>query len=494
MSEFQTLGNMGCYLEENNVFTFQIGTDPTMGMDMNTNQYPTNMPLISPGLGIANRWLNVNGYNICARGMDNKKCERIEQDIENNRLLPRLIAKQINMLYGKGPRVYREALTDNKIIRHWEEQPVIQRWLDSWPENGIEMSYTDFALALIKRYYFFRDYFTKWRMSQGKAVGLLPVAGLELLENKYCRLATHKQDVAEDVVLYNDFQYVVFGNWNYGAAKFKVYPLFRIKDLDKINYAAVSHHRESSVGSFYGENETYEGVKIHLKTSNDLPQFIDSFLHNSLAAKIHLIIPNAWVESKRKQITALCNENKKRKEEGKELIKYNGIELGTEYMESYMIQYTKEELRRFANYLSGKNNQGKAFTTYSFRSGQNSEEERWKVETIDLKYKEYITSLIDVDKRVDEVLLSAVGMDSSISSVSKEGVISKSGADVYYNYLLYIMSLTPDDEKCSEPFNMAIKINFPKLYNQGYRIGYYREVPSRQEEVSPANRLNNQQS
>lgn len=102
--------------------------------------------------------------------------------------------------------------------------------------------------------------------------------------------------------------------------------------------------------------------------------------------------------------------------------------------------------------------------------------------------------MIDYDKRADEALLSAVGLDPSISSVSKDGVISKSGADVYYNYLIYLMSLTPDDEVCSEPFNQAIQINFPELYKEGYRIGFYREVPSRQEEVSPKERLNKQQS
>ena len=113
---------------------------------------------------------------------------------------------------------------------------------------------------------------------------------------------------------------------------------------------------------------------------------------------------------------------------------------------------------------------------------------------MDLKYKEYIDALISYDKRADEVLLSSVGLDSSISSVSKDGVISKSGADAYYNYLIYIMSLTSEDEICSEPFNLAMQINFPDLYNQGYRLGFYREVPARQEDVSPKDRLNKQQS
>ena len=102
--------------------------------------------------------------------------------------------------------------------------------------------------------------------------------------------------------------------------------------------------------------------------------------------------------------------------------------------------------------------------------------------------------MIAYDKRAEEALLSSVGLDSSISAVSKDGVISKAGSDAYYNYLIYIMSLTPEDEICSEPLNMALRVNFPGYYDQGYRIGFYREVPQRQEDISPKDRLNQQQS
>lgn len=491
MSELKMWGNLGCYLDESNVVTFQVGSDPTMQVGMEQEDYNTSY-LNKNTFQL--RWINVDGYNICARGLDNHECEQITKNIKKNRLLPSLIDKQIKMLYGRGPRIYKEKIEDGKIIKEWIVQEDIQNWLKGWLQNGMEMDYKNFGLAVIKRYYFFRDFFVKWRMANGKNIGKKPIAGLELVENKLSRLATLKPDVANDVIFYNDFRFVVIGNWSAGAAKFKVYPLFRINEVDNYQFAAISHHKVSSVDNFYGENETHEGIKTHLKTSNELPEFIDSFLNNSLAAKIHVVIPNAWVESKRKQIKALCDENKLRKKENKELLKYNNIEIGSEYRESFIVLYMKEELRRLSAYLSGKKNQGKAFATLSFKTGQDNSEERWKIETIDLKYKEYISSLIEYDKRMDEVLLGAVGMDSSISSVSKDGVISKSGADVYYNYLLYIQSLTPDDEKCSEPYNMAIEVNFPDLYKQGYRIGFYREIPARQEEVSPKDRLNKQQS
>ena len=158
-----------------------------------------------------------------------------------------------------------------------------------------------------------------------------------------------------------------------------------------------------------------------------------------------------------------------------------------------MVRYVRDEVRKFSSYLSGADNQGKGFSSISFMDAQ-GHEQSWKVETIDLKYKEYIEALISYDKRTEQALLSSVGLDAAISAVDKDGVISKSGSDTYYNYLIYIMSLTSEDEVCAEPLNWALRMNFPELYRQGYRLGLYRDVPQRQEDITPSQRLNQQQA
>ncbi len=487
-NDMQMIGNYGCYADDNNVITFQaggVGSNYHFDVDPEFN---TAIP------GSALSWLNVSGFNIAARGANNMQVEEITSDFKKNRLLPRLIDKQVKMLYGRGPAVYTQQIKDGKEKRVWVEQKQISSWLESWPDKGMETDYKSFSKAIIKNFYFFRDYFVKWRLNLGSMVGLpTQVVGLEIMENKHCRLATTRKDVAGDIIGYNDLKYVAVGKWGYGLTNYKFYPRFTVSDLNKIKYAGISHHREKSVGEYYGENETHVGTRGYIRGSNQTAGYINSFLKNSLAAKIHIIIPNAWINSRRQQITSLCQENKKRAAEHRELLKYNGIEIGTEFKESTLLEYMRLELRKISTYLSGEDNQGKAYASISFKNSS-GEEERWKIETVDLKYKEYITALIDYDKRADEAMLSAVGLDSSISSVSKDGVISKSGADVFYNYLIYLLSLTPDDETCSEPFNMAVKINFPALYEQGFRIGYYRETPSRQEEITVDNRLQNQQS
>lgn len=153
MNKLDMWGNLGCYLDDNNVITFQVGTNPSCSLVREMEQ--DTMPITGYNRNIQHRWLNVDGYNVYSRGTDNRKCECIEVDIKNNRLLPRLISKQVNMLYGKGPRIYKEKLQGNKIVREWTDVPAIQDWLDSWLTNGMEMSYKDFGLAIIKRYYFF---------------------------------------------------------------------------------------------------------------------------------------------------------------------------------------------------------------------------------------------------------------------------------------------------------------------------------------------------
>lgn len=488
-NDLKMIGNYGCYIDDDNVISFQVGDNPSASV-LEPDPAFSSIPEGSfPDL----QWQSMQGFQICSRGFNNMKCEEIASDIKKNRLLPRLITKQVNMLYGHGPAVYIPQITDDKLVKKWVDMPEIIDWLKSWRENGVECDYKEFAKACIKNYYYFRDYFVKWRFTLGKGRAKFPVAGLEVMENKHCRLATTKKDVATDIVYYKDFRYIAVGLWGYGTSTFRIYPKFAMGEVDNYAFAAISHHREKSVDEYYGVNETHQGTKAYIKGSNQTADYINSFLRNSLAAKIHIIIPNAWLESKRTQIGKLCDENKKRAKDGEKLFLYNGIEIGTDYRESTLIMYMQSELRKISRYLSGADNQGKAYATISFKNSQ-GEEERWKIETVDLKYKEYIDALIAYDKRADEVLLSSVGLDSSISSVSKDGVISKSGADAYYNYLIYIMSLSSEDEICAEPFNMAIRLNFPHLYAQGYRIGFYREIPARQEDVSPKDRLNKQQS
>jgi len=180
--------------------------------------------------------------------------------------------------------------------------------------------------------------------------------------------------------------------------------------------------------------------------------------------------------------------------ENKELLKPNGIEVGTEFHEGLLDAYIKAEMRKLTQFLSGITNQGKTFTTYKYQT-EKGDSVGWEIVPLDMKYREYVTALNDYDKRADEVITSSIGIDSSISNISKDGVISKSGSDAYYNYILYMDANLPTAERVScSALNEAISINFPALYKQGFRLGLYTDVPSQQQDISPNDRLQNQQN
>ena len=113
-----------------------------------------------------------------------------------------------------------------------------------------------------------------------------------------------------------------------------------------------------------------------------------------------------------------------------ELLKYNGIDIGTDFKESCMVRYVRDEVRKFSSYQSGADIQGIGFSSISFMDAQ-GHEQSWKVETIVLNYKDKNESLFSYVKRTEQALLSSVVLDAAISAVDKDGVISKCGSDTY---------------------------------------------------------------
>ncbi|MFH0757334.1 MAG: hypothetical protein V2B15_08615 [Bacteroidota bacterium] len=481
MNKFDLDGRYGYYQDADNLISFQIGADTTPGVVDIDRFNNLNLPVL----------YNVGLNKVLIKGETNLLPEEIQLMVGGNRLLPELIEKQVRILYGQGPYVFKKTVVGGRPARQWEDNKEITSWMNAWQISGLQDTIEDFYLKAIRDFYYFEDYWVKWRYNRSRRIGgPAPVLGLEHMDNRRCRLATRKDINLADDPVDQDFQTVVAGNWQYGnERKFKIY-----KRFDPANPlqspVAISYHRNASVGQIYGMNTFYAGIKDWLTGMNRNPKYINSFLKNSLSAKIHLVIPVEWVESVEAKITQYCEENAIKEQAGETLITLNDVEIGTEYKVSTRDKYIAAEIKKLSKFLSGVENQGKLYATYSYVTSDGNPVQ-WKLEPIDLKYKEFISSLTDYDKRADEVTLAAKGLDASISSISKDGVISKSGSDLYYNYIIYMNNLHPAEYICNEAVNMAIRINFPDLYRQGYRVGLYNEIPSRQEDVSPGDRMQN---
>lgn len=272
-------GNAGIYLADGNTFTFQLGEgDSIFGADQLFQSPLLESPFGGTLWMQQHHYLGIQGYQVLMRGHNNQQCDEVTKEIKENRLLPRLYSKEIKMLYGHGLAVYKQAIENGKLVRKYEEQPEVMEWLDSWSSRGIP-SVEEFCKTCIKNFYYFGDFFVKWRFTRGKVIGMgKPVAALEAMENRYCRLATTRQDVASELISYGDFKQVVVGRFSYGLSSYSVYPKFSFNEVDNYRYAAISHHREKSVDEFYGANETHQGARPYIQGSNKTARYINSFL------------------------------------------------------------------------------------------------------------------------------------------------------------------------------------------------------------------------
>lgn len=495
--EYKTLGKVGHFKDGTDVYTFQVGsaispTDPNLVINPNNN-LPAGPVL-----------LQVDNHSVLIKGTLNNNDDVIEGMIKKNRMLPQFIEKQAAILQGKGIYPYKAEFVDNMLVRKWEKQPEIMAWLDSFEANGFD-SATQTMQKILRRYYTFEEYYIKMVMRATRFIDANsrkgyapPVVAFELVENKRCRLASPKKiDVFGDDLEEKDFTKVFVGNWTYGMRRsFKKYVKLTLANLLKHNYG-IAHFKNDSVGDIYGVNKYFEGVKDWIDASNLTPKNINSFIRNSLAAKTHIVVPSEWYASKEDMLQTLCDENRERAAANEDLITMELLdgkilELGTEYRKEFIAKYFKNEIEKCVRFLSGPENQGKIHATLSYRD-EKGNETKWLFETIKQEYKDYVEPLIKYDKRADDVITMGIGLPANISNVDKDGIISKSGSDLFYSYIIYLHSLTMPEEICMRPYNLSLRVNRPDLYAQGYRLGLHNTIPEKQEETSPSNRLKNQQ-
>ena len=466
---------------ETNPITYQIGRGPRAA---SMEEYEEGS---SEKKAAQLRAVPVGPYHVWPNGPDNDDPTVCKELIRGNRLLPSVLEKQISILYGRGPQLYREEFSDSgDVERRYIRDEEIQAWLDSWQQNGIQDDYMTYLNECIRTFYYSEGVFSKFRMTRGIRAGLrgsLPVAGLEHISVTRCRFCTRKDISQRRDITLKDFDQVMVANWadNSAGQEYAVYPLLNRADPTSKN-AAVSYSRNPNFGDdVYATNVFFAGIKEWIQGCNATPAFINSFLENSMSARHHVIIPNAWMVAKQRYIKQLCEENAERKAQGlpmKSIKLGKGsawtIEVGETYSDEILEKYVQMELKKLTNFLSGRGkNQGKVYSSRAFMN-DSGQAEKWEITEIEQKYKEYIEALITYDKRSDMVLLAAKGIDT------------------LYNYLIYLNQQSIAEQVVCADLNYAIKLNFPEKYASGIRIGFYRPVVRRQEDTPPSQRMSSQ--
>lgn len=452
------------------------------------------------GLLDENKCITVNQYHVPIWGDGhNLYPQEVARAIEENKLLPGIIRKQADFLYGKGIYIYKETVvgeSEGAKIKSLPVQPSdIVDWLNSWPSQGVP-SVEEYVRALCTDYYITNTcvtqyHFSKSRRSPNGSGRQMPVRALSYVGSDEARLATDSYNIAEGIK--SAFcKFVVVGDWlRPGSGKFAVYHRL---DASRpfAQPTAIAFNAAHTFGRHvYAYNPWYNGLRDWVKASNLTPKYLNSYLKNALNSHVHVSIPASWVNAQRDQLTALCLQNLHEASAEKRVRSYKGVQLVdpvTNRPYAYSVNMLEDlisnELEKVTQMLSGEGkNQGKLYAT--IKMGQ----EGWAFEDFPGKFKEYFQSVIDYDKRADQVTLAGMGINSSITNVEDDGVISKSGSDVYYNYVVYIASLSYAEHFVLQELNRALSYNFPEQYADGVRIGLQHDIPLRQQEINPADRL-----
>lgn len=414
--------------------------------------------------------------------------------VSENKLLPEVIEKQSRFLYGKGPRLFREIIKgDGENIRRVRvpvEDPQIQNWLDSWEDKGFA-PYQEYLMRMIDDFYYTETCISKYVFSKSRRIGgKEPVYALEYIGSDEARLGTRKKITNFSRITDKDCTLVILADWLFPSSNdYNIYPRFNAaKPFD--NPVSISFNsKKTFTRHIYAFNRWFKGLFDWIRASNLSPKYINSFLKNALNAHIHCIIPGTWYNKHKEILEEICIKNLTGEIVQEE---YRGVKLvdsqGRPYSfyETMMDDLISNELRKITSMMSGEGkNQGKLYATLKWG------EEGWKFEDFPGKYKEFMDSVITYDKRADQVILAGKGISSSITNVENDGVISKSGSDVYYNYLIYVASLTMDEYFVTRDINRAIYLNFPRAKEEGIKLGFWIDIPAKMQETTPADRPQN---
>jgi hypothetical protein len=402
-------------------------------------------------------------YIVHSYGTNNDLPEVIRDVVQNNYIAPGILTKKTQLLWGSGPKLYKEVLENRKLVKDWQENDEIQAWLDSWDAES-------YMLQCCVDYQHVQGVFSKYELSKGARIGKNFINKLEHLPANKARLATHKSSTTTKAtnVIVTDW---TLSNIN-AVLDPKVYELFDFKNPFKFKNSVHYSNMFSFCTDFYTVPDLYGSLEW-LNRSTAIPLILKALSKNSINLKYHVTSPQAFWDKVEKDMKANCTER------------------GLPYKSAMLEEYKAKLLNQISDVLSGEANTGKFWhTTTSFVvDGTNLIEHGWEIKVIDQKIKDFVQSQILISERADRAVSSGVGLHGALGNVN-DGGKADSGAEQIYALKNYMATGIDIPEMIVlKSLNYALKANFP---GKGLKLGFYHIQPEKEQDISPSKRMVNQ--
>lgn len=409
-----------------------------------------------------NKYDFIGDYLVYPFGSNNDLPDLIKEVVQNNYIAPGIIKKKTQLLWGMGPKLYKEAIENRVLVRDWQDDEEVTKWLESWDaESYILQACTD--------YQHLEGVFTRFELSKGSRVGKPFIAKLEHSAPDKTRLASKKNALsrkATDVVV-TDWSFKTI----HALTEYKVYPIFDFTKPFEFRNSIMYSNMYSFCTDYYTVPDLYGSLEW-LNRSTSVPLIFKALSKNGINLKYHIVSPQAFWDKKEEEIKNNCS------------IK------GIVYKASMLKEFQTEFLKKIAVVLSGDENTGKYLhTTKTFTvDGTNLIEHGWDIKVIDQNIKDFVEAQIKISQRADHALSAGIGLHSALGNVSDTGK-SDSGSEQLYalkNYLLTGIDIP--EMIVMKAINYALKINFPE---KKLKLGFYHMVAEKEQNISPGDRIKN---
>lgn len=391
-------------------------------------------------------------WNVFPYGEMNQLPTFLRNVIYSNSIAPGIIGKKNGLFWGKGPKLYKETIVDSVLTREWIEDDEIEKWLDTWDwEKYLQKCTSDYSVI--------ESCYTKFINKKGWRIGsAMEISHLEhVAPNK--PMVVGKLQTPTHIILHRkDF-----------PEQYEVFPLFDKFKPFKSGISILYSNLYTFCSDFFTIPQILGSVPWIIQSSK-IPMFFDALSKNSANIKYHITSPIEFWNQKRSQIQDDCSLKNK------------------PYKESMLTKYKRDLLLQIKDVLSSYENAGKFWHSEQVLAEVGSEvvEQGWVIKPIEQNMRDTVQSHIDIATKADKSTAVGMGVHSAIGNVTEEGR-SGSGSEQYYalnNF--YQIGIDLPEMVIMEAINAAIKINFPN--KKKVKMGFYREEPKRQEDMSEGDR------
>lgn len=404
----------------------------------------------------------VGDYIVHPYGYNNDLPEMIRDVVKRNYLAPGLLTKKTQLVWGVGPKLYTEQISNGQVIKDWKEDNEVQDWLDSFDAE-------EYLLKCCIDYHHIEGLFTEIVQARSGRVGTPKIAELKHIQPNEARLATTKGSSSKkaDTAIITDFNFQDYQK----AFDYKIYPLFDFKDPFKHKRSVFYSNLYSFCTDYYTVPDLYGSLEW-LRRSTAVPLIFKALSENALNVKYHVISPQAFWEDKRDNLKEECSKR------------------GIAYKESMLQAYKENMLAEISNVLTGDEAVGRFWhTTKTFTvNGTNLIEHGWEIKPIDQNIKDFVESQIKISERADYAVAGGMNVHGALGNISGKGT-SDSGSEQLYALKNYMLTGIDIPEMIiTKAINYAIKANWPA---KKLKLGFHHNVVEKESDIAPADRIKN---